>query len=102
LDKLGKYYYDVPDEIKIEEEPESRSCSSNHNNGDDSSSQDSSPKSNPNSYPNPMQNATDATDAIHYKEGKGVNEDIPRDQNPNNNENISIDSPAFKRAIDIR
>lgn len=39
-----------------------------------------------------MRTATDATDATHYKVGEGVNEGIPREQNPNNNENISIDT----------
>ncbi|MFZ0511949.1 MAG: hypothetical protein WAM14_10110 [Candidatus Nitrosopolaris sp.] len=103
LDKLGAYYYDVPDEIKINpSETESRSSSnSNHNNDShDSTSQDSGPKSIQN--PNSIQTATDATDATHYKEGKGENEDIPRDQNPSNNENISIESPDSSKHYNIQ
>ena len=98
LDKLGAYYYDVPDEIKIE--TENRTNSSHNNDGDDSSSQDNQ-KSNPNSKPDPMRTATDATDATHYKEGKGENEDIPRDQNPSNNENISTDSLDSSKSCNV-
>ena len=105
MDKLGAYYYDVPDEIKIIETPEeteSRSSSGNHNDGGDNcSSQHNDPKSTLNSYPDSLQTATDATDATHYKEGKGVNEDVPRNQNHNNNKNISIDSVDSSKYYNI-
>jgi len=97
LDKLGKYYYDVPDEIIIEP-PETQSQSNNEGHG---SSEYDSP--NPTQKPNSdsIQTATDATDATHYKVGEGLNEGIPKGQNPNNNENISTDSLDSSKLCNI-
>ena len=103
LDKFGTYYYDVPDEIEIinKSETDPGSNNSHNNEGHDNSSQDSNtrPTTNPNS--DMMRTATDATDATHYKVGGGINEDIPREQNPNNNENISIDSLDSSKSCNV-
>lgn len=97
LDNLGKYYYDVPDEIKIEA---SETQSQSNNEGHGSSEYDSpNPVQKPNS--DLIQTATDATDATHNREGKGVNEDSSSDQNPNNNENISLDSLDSSKSYNI-
>jgi hypothetical protein len=96
LDSLGKYYYDVPDEIIIEP---SETQSNNEGHG---SSEYDSPNSTQKPNSDSIQTATDATDATHNREGKGVNEDLSRDQNPSNNENISIDSLDSSKYYNIK
>jgi hypothetical protein len=71
LDNLGKYYYDVPDEIIIIEPSETQSQSNNEGHG---SSEYDSPNSTQKPNPDSMQTATDATDATHNREGKRLNE----------------------------
>jgi hypothetical protein len=73
LDNLGKYYYDVPDEIKIIEPSETQSQSNNEGHG---SSEYDSPNSTQKPNSDSIQTATDATDATHNREGKTLNEDI--------------------------
>jgi len=98
LDKLGKYYYDVPDEIIIEP---SKTHSGSNNEGHDSSEQDNVPNTTQKPNSDSIQTATDATDATHYKVGEGLNEGIPKGQNPNNNENISTDSLDSSKLCNI-
>jgi len=76
LDKLGKYYYDVPDEIIIEPS-ETQSRRESNNEGHDSSRQDNDPNSTQKPNSDSLQTATDATDATHCKVGGGLNGGIP-------------------------
>jgi len=100
LDKLGKYYYDVPDEIIIEPS-ETQSRRESNNEGHDSSRQDNDPNSTQKPNSDSIQPATDATDATHYKVGEGLNEGIPKGHNPNNNENISTYSLDSSKSCNI-